>query len=927
MAKDLKQKWADANRQILDGLNIEQEYRALGVRIPSGAHARATGWMTVHAVGRDDSTPSAEINVGDGPAKGRYRDFGGDGRSVGLFDFAAQYGPFGGDWRAARNHFARQANVKLPDGAEEVAADKFDFFELTPGVMLNWCSKKTIIKPQAVKAAGGVGARWPKGLRPELTQHLIAFPAFGSGLLDLEPCGWHCVNSTGASIKKFKGQGNEPDLLKTMQVSTPGLMNVYALSRLAEAKVVWIVEGISDMLAMQTVIPEESGHLVLTTGACTYHPQAAWMQHFAGKDVRVCFDCDRAGQTGAAVWIASLVPVTASVRNVVLPYEITPDHGKDIRDYLADHSYLELWQLSEACAPVDAEDEIAQTEPHQVLLDKLGIIVSGQIEGTEHIEIFSTLLNKKTTIKDIDRFSYAKAVMALGGDAVEQYITDGAEPVPGKAQIRDVRNAIAREGAKRFLNAESAVGVGVWPVKDALVLVNSRSVDVWNGSGSLESISTPAVYGQRIDFGAVDWYERDQLARYVELAKDANWAHSQMEKATELFTRWDNWKNGTAPHLLTGLVCATWIQTAWELRPQVAVIGPTNCGKTILLKDTLAQLFGPLALWCEKPTEAGIRQAIDNTGKVLMIDEFEEDYHRHRVLELLRTSSRGGRIIRGTVSQKGASYGLRHIAWMSGIELGLKGEADRNRFIVLELKKLPAGRPSQLRLPAKESLRDLGLSLLAITMQHWQAAVAMAANLKTRPMDGVDNRIVELYAAPVAIFSLAMGWQDYEAESFLRACLGERKGRDAEESDEERLLQDIYESVLILPRGGRVTVSQLLQGQMVEDANREPVDRMKTLASVGITVLYEPDRVFFAKNPVCKELLRASNFKSLDIDQILLRVDGAKRERPRFAGHRPNGVSIPLQSINALINPGANDDTESPNVKAQYQFGDTVDVF
>ena len=63
-------------------------------------------------------------------------------------------------------------------------------------------------------------------------------------------------------------------------------------------------------------------HVGLSAGGCSYHPKKEWMGHFQGKDVRVVFDvgdANDAGQIGAAVWVAALLPVARCVRNVLLP--------------------------------------------------------------------------------------------------------------------------------------------------------------------------------------------------------------------------------------------------------------------------------------------------------------------------------------------------------------------------------------------------------------------------------------------------------------------------------------------------------------------------------------------------------------------------------------------------------------------------------
>jgi hypothetical protein len=103
-------RFTEAAREILERLDIEHEYRGLGLRIVGRAPA-PSGWVTCRAMGRNDKRPSAAINIGQGKARGRYKDHGGDGLS--FFDFAAKFGGFA-DWRAARAHYANKVDVALP---------------------------------------------------------------------------------------------------------------------------------------------------------------------------------------------------------------------------------------------------------------------------------------------------------------------------------------------------------------------------------------------------------------------------------------------------------------------------------------------------------------------------------------------------------------------------------------------------------------------------------------------------------------------------------------------------------------------------------------------------------------------------------------------------------------------------------------------
>lgn len=912
-------KWAEAERLILAALDIEAEYVRMGLRVDHRHKPSQSGWLACHAHGRQDKNPSASINVGDGPIRGRYHDFGGSAESLSFWDFAAQHDPkFRADWRIARRYYAEQTKVELPGGPEEDPADSFEFFDVTAGMLLNYSRKKPGVSAQSIRDLGGRGARYPKGLdNPAMQQQCIAFPMYGEFLLDGEPTGWHVVRADGGKVSVYQGKGNEPKLIKTMTKGAYGLMNVSGLAKLAEAKVVWVVEGITDLLALQSVMPAEfkdGAHVAVSAGGASYHPRPEWAPHFAGKDVRVCFDVDpvesqEAGQKAAGVWGTFLLPVAAEVRIVKLPF--TAGSGqKDLRDYFTSgRTYAELWEFSQTFAPLKP-DSVELARAHEATLARLGIIVIGQVGDTEAIEIFSRSLNKKTTIKTVSRWDYTAAIRDVGGDVITKHVDRAIEASNGKLCMNDVRDAIAWAGGEISLSKQPAVGVGITKVDDLLVLVGARSAYVWDGR-KLACTDRPVVNGQRLDFGADAWFDPEELGRLLHLAQDPAWRRGVLEETTLLFARWDNWKFKGTAQLLAGLVLATWVQSIWEFRPQIGIVGGPVTGKTVLLQ-VISQIFGNLATRCAKPSEAGIRALIENTFKILLIDEFEADHNRLKVLGLLRTSSRGEKVARSNSAQKAVMHGLKHIAWMFSIELGLSEQADASRFIVLPLKPLKQGEAPKLTVPEPRELAALGQRLLATAIVLVPEALKLADVIK-RHQYGVNVRTAELYSVGAAMYSLAFG--DSHAAAIERAgwTLSEFAGEErCGETDEEALLWAIYRAPVQLAGGVRKTVASLINDEIVESAPGKPVDRVETLDQVGIKIATYPKRLFLYPSKVCEDLLKNTRFKDMDIAQILERIPSAKRERQNMKGCRPRGISIEMETIYKMID--GEDVEQRPNL-------------
>lgn len=896
--------------------------------------------MECRAIGRDDKSPSAAICVATGPQRGRYRDLGGNGDSLGLFDFAAKYGTFG-NWEEARRHYGKQAGLlnKFPKKDQERPEDKVAISDSWNRVIVRGLLKAYPgITEESVLACGGKLAKYPaKSPQP---RYVVAWPAYGPGGCDGEVRGFVVQAADGGKIEIFKGAGNPTDPVKRATIGNSGLVGRHGLKHLENAELVWKVEGISDLLSLQAAIPLElrEKHVVITNAGGTHETylvkEVASM--FAGKKVAILHDCDVPGQQGAGNWISALASISDSVRNVVLPFDVSEDHGKDLRDWFNEGgSYQQLLEMLaasvEMAKTVDPEitestktaeqinskpkaehsnssnnstteniaTEFASLSSEQQCLKKLGIVVLGEVEGTKTIVCFAQRLAKMVEIKYVDRYKVENFAQDFGEDAFKQWIEIGdGKPDPGKYTMSHVRMAIAIEGGKRRLTSHNQLGVGVWELNGRLVFVNSGELAILNGH--LERSIIPSIEGKLIDFGSGEpWYDYPELEKFYHESESAKWCQDVFEEASSLFARWDNWVTQDTPALVASLVCCTWLQTVWKWRPQIALCGPTNCGKSMLFEETLKYIFGGLCLLSSRPTEAGVRQGVGHTAKIVLIDEFEHDQHRERIMELFRTSSRGSETLRGTAgAQKGMKFGMKHIPWMSAIEIGTKRAPDRNRYILLELRKVE-GNASTLVVPTPEELRILGIKLLTVAMRYWRRVMELAAELKQRNFPGIDRRVVESHSLPYAMLGCVLGMDVEMTFSMMQADFTSRDTSDQGESDEATLLQEIYESLVYLPHGLSATVSEMLSTNFVEPGWQDAMVRsgIKPFeSSIG------ERRIFFVKPAMRKTILKGSDFSGQDINQILIRVRGATRDKQRMGGHFPRGISIPESEIHQLIN-------------------------
>lgn len=364
--------WSGVESQILAALDIRHEYEALGVRFTDDS-PRANNCLECYAVGRQDNSPSAFVSLDTG----RYKDSGGDGLSLSLWNFAAQFGDWS-TWVEARQHYAAKAGVKLQAaGNGHTQRDPAEHLEFWPWTSSEeilahlWARHKTGVTVEALKAAGGRIARY----RNQYT--VVAMPILGVGGVESDPCGWVIWNSAaGQSLPIFHGKETTWRKMKTTGGSESGLLGLHALQRLAVVDsaadtIVWCVEGPTDLLALWAAIPAEQrdSHLVVTNSGGANETPKPWMASvFAGRCVYVVRDADTAGESGGDKWAAFAAASAKECRRVRIPYEVAADHGKDIRDYLSDgHTYVDLLALASAAPVVTAASDGGITQGPQVI--------------------------------------------------------------------------------------------------------------------------------------------------------------------------------------------------------------------------------------------------------------------------------------------------------------------------------------------------------------------------------------------------------------------------------------------------------------------------------------------------------------------------------------------------------------------------------
>jgi hypothetical protein len=539
--------------------------------------------------------------------------------------------------------------------------------------------------------------------------------------------------------------------------------------------------------------------------------------------------------------------------------------------------------------------------PHHVHLG--GHLKQLKIEVLGHypngnIDIFSRLTGGVFRINNIHRLGYPELVLYCGQAALDN-VHAGRDQVSGRITLEEIKNAIALFASENSLADCAQMGNGVWMINGQITLVNGRCAGVYDpAANAVSETSVPRVGRHILDFSASDgWVHFPTLRNYLAQAASPAWCEQVIKDTETIFAKW-YWPHPADALLAACLVVCSWVQTVWPWRPQVVVTGGSASGKTILFQ-TLKSIFNRLGNFHEKPTEAYLRQSMRSRACVVGIDEFEHDYKRQHALEMIRVSSAGGEIGRGTADQRGRKFPLRHLLWMAGIESGLHREADRNRCIVLDLQRPPPGKRGVISLPPEPDLADLGVKQLAVALRHVLPAVAVFSSLKSAQIPGVPGRLVESFSVPAALLASVRCLAPAAARPVLEDFFRNRPMHRHGGADETDLLKAIMDGEIRIGRGEFRSVSEIIGSRSNWLHYRLDLERHGVALIPAGPALGEYDwstmRLFFDAAVIRRYLLRRSPWAELDCEQLLERLPGSRRVQCTIARLPRWGVAVPLR--------------------------------
>lgn len=526
-------------------------------------------------------------------------------------------------------------------------------------------------------------------------------------------------------------------------------------------------------------------------------------------------------------------------------------------------------------------------------------------------------------------------------------------------------------------------GGGVWSEGDVLFINAKEGLfycaqdDGFVALGEEDRHTGRNIYPRAGDFSI--GMTSDQItADFLEGIRDSERQKSDIDTLIRHFQQWGGMTEfESAPAmLLAGWIAASSVLGAMTARPSMIISGESGAGKSVLAEH-ISQVLGKTALRIDdgaSATEPGIRQKLGKDARALLLDEAEPGSSNasvslqragnlRRIMNLLRAAysttdsdnTDSVASLKGSLDGRAVDYSLRTSAILFAIGKPDLEQADRNRTILVELRK-DSRAPST---PSNQGLHDLGVRIRFAMWSHWNDFRALLTHIHALCADPdqglqIEARVANTWGVPIAALlcfaELAVrravnpaSMSDRERQGVdheIRAILSnvqkmqralspsDEQGSDAEQALNLLMRARIRAQVQLDEEGPAVryqnmelSVSECLfkvyQDYVQYNAQKSSMrDWQVSLKRYGLAygVGYDKLRraddpqtpisekgyprhmVFVSDSSELRKILAGTAYATQNIENILLRLPGAQRSQVRVAGGlRMSGVRVPFE--------------------------------
>lgn len=480
----------------------------------------------------------------------------------------------------------------------------------------------------------------------------------------------------------------------------------------------------------------------------------------------------------------------------------------------------------------------------------------------------------------------------------------------------DVKEVIALIQSKAHKNGrlcqKRTLGQGIHFIKEKWVLVSGKTaLSIDPKTFERKEVCSPIFEEDYlIDLNGREWINLDLIH-----PKDApeNCLETSFKELHQSISKWE-WRHKEAALHVTAFTMLTLFQQAinpW--RPIIYLSGAQGTGKT-MFSTFLDHVFHGFLEILDKTTAHAIKQTFGNNSTPGFFDEFEhyESEKRQKdILNLLKTSCRGGKASFGTTGKSARECYLNHLFWIASISFPRCIETDsalRDRMIVFDLKK-----KSQkfLKMPPSKELNLLGVNLINALIKNWEQLETkvqekMQGDTKE---ENVEARQIENFVWASSLIDLTRKIEPLHKASAIVPKWSIRKKED----DADRIIEEILHTK-VKNNLYEHFIADLIYRAMwnfedIDSDNRKDVsegsaEAINLLRLNHLTITKKDDGALYLGIHATKLSTffeKKEMFSGIDIRTILGRLDFVQTGKVKFGCSGLTAILIPIKEIDRIL--------------------------
>ena len=435
---------------------------------------------------------------------------------------------------------------------------------------------------------------------------------------------------------------------------------------------------------------------------------------------------------------------------------------------------------------------------------------------------------------------------------------------------------------KGIIKEDHRMRNGIWKLKNRFVIVSGEDI-LEVKDMEICRLDTPVVDGRIVEFEE-KWLN---VELFQQVFKEAS-IEKVYQELSDYIGKWQ-WRDPEMVAFVVSFVMLAGFQQAMKWRPWLYFHARPGSGKTLFFENVVQRIYGPLAIRLDKATDYATAQNLNRTGKIPLLDNFEPNKKSQKILDMFQAASRGiGTVPRGTTGDKAKNMQIYHMLWFNSAIPAIDSTASDTRTVMFKLDALD----HNIDLITSDDADLLLAKLLAVMLKHWWTIEEKAADY----IKEFHERKTENVAYALAIQEIVTG-----DRAQLPAFINERELID----DEGNLLDAMMRSKVV-PDGGnapqreafkRPVFEILLNGEIIE--------------SSGIKVIHRRDgKKHLAVHPatalryLLQDIPAYRNYAPKAIEEILLNLGGAEKQRQKLNGSNQWLVTLPYSYLEAYLNSG-----------------------